>query len=116
MKTGVEPGASAQPERRLMLALLEGAVSDFEKYATVSNGRGRRLFVEANAWIASTAAGRPLDFENVCQALELDPSFVREGLQRWLVERRREPATSRTVLRFPFRRVNGSPHGIVPAS
>ena len=80
-----------QPEKRLMLAVLEGAVSDFQKYATALDGRGRRLFAEADAWFRSTATREPLDFENVCQALDLDPSFIREGLERWCVAKRREP-------------------------
>ena len=80
-----------QPERRLMLAVLEGAVSDFQKYATAVSGRGRRLFADAEAWLASTATERPLDFENICQNLGLDPSFIRAGLRRWCRARRREP-------------------------
>src|SRR5262245_45394602 len=31
--------AQIQPEKRLMLAVLEGAVSDFQKYATAASGR-----------------------------------------------------------------------------
>ena len=83
-----------QPEKRLMLAVLEGAVSDFQKYATALDGRGRRLFAEADAWFQSSAIHDPLDFENVCQALDLDPSFIREGLERWCVAKRREPVHS----------------------
>ncbi len=105
-------GARLEPVKRLMLAVLEGAVSDFQKYATALSGRGRRLFADADAWFGSSPADQPLDFENICQALGLDPSFVRAGLQRWCVARRLEPAPSRTVLRFPFRRVSGTRHTI----
>jgi hypothetical protein len=105
-------GARLQPEKRVMLAVLEGAVSDFQKYATALSGRGRRLFADAEAWFGSTTADDPFDFENICQALELDPSFVRAGLHRWCVARRREAPPSRTVLRFPFRRVGGTRHTI----
>ena len=75
-----------QPEKRLMLALLEGAVSDFQKYATASSGRGRRLFAEVNAWFGSTSHGG-LDFESICDGLGLDPSFLRSGLYRWRAAR-----------------------------
>ena len=78
-----------------MLAVLEGAVSDFQKYATASGGRGRRLFAEAEAWLASTSTDAPLDFESICQGLGLDPSFIRAGLQRWCSTRRREPRRPR---------------------
>src|SRR5438046_2815167 len=65
-------GAWLQPEKRLMLAVLEGAVSDFQKYATASSGRGRRLFADADAWFGSTNTDDPLSFVNICYALALD--------------------------------------------
>jgi len=105
-------GAMLRPEKRLMFAVLEGAVSDFQKYATALSGRGRRLFFEADAWFESSAADRPLDFETICQALGLEPSFIRAGLHRWCSARRQEPRQSRTVLHFPFRRMSGTRHTI----
>ena len=39
--------ASLQPEKRLMLAVLEDAVGAFQKYVTSSTRRGQRLFTEA---------------------------------------------------------------------
>ena len=47
--------ARLQPEKRLMLAVLEDAVSDFQKYATATSGRGRRLFANADGWLRSSA-------------------------------------------------------------
>jgi hypothetical protein len=67
----------------LLLAVIEGAVSDYQKYATAVSGRGRRLFAEAEAWLASSTTDRPLDFESICHAVGLDPSFIRSGLRRW---------------------------------
>jgi hypothetical protein len=54
----------SQPEKSLMLALLESAVSDFQMYATASTVR---IF----------------HFESICDGLCLDPSFLRRGLHRW---------------------------------
>jgi hypothetical protein len=108
--------ATLQPEKRLMLALLEGAVSDFQTYATAVGGRGRRLFAEAQAWFVSRAADDPLDFESICEVLGLDPSFIRTGLQRWYLGRQREPSAARTMLRFPFRRVTGTRHRLTRRS
>lgn len=108
--------ASLQPEKRLMLALLEGAVGDFQKYTTAFSGRGRRLFAEADAWFRSTATDDPLNFENVCHALGLEPAFIRAGLRRWCSTRREEPRPSRAVLHLCVRRVGGSRHRIVAAS
>jgi hypothetical protein len=108
--------ASFQPEKRLMLAVLEGAVSDLEKYATASTGRGRRLFVEAETWLMSTATDGPLDFENICDALELDTSFIRAGVRRLCLARRGEARPSKTVLHVSFRRTGGTRHTIAAAS
>jgi hypothetical protein len=101
-----------QPEKRLLLAILEGGVTDFQKYATATSGVGRRRFAEAQAWFTSTAADGLGDFENICLALELEPSFIRAGLRRWCDARRREQIPARTVLRFPFRRMCGPRHHV----
>ena len=105
-----EEARCLQPEKRLLLAVLEGAVSDFQKYATALTGRARRLFADADAWFESTRCEDPLDFEGICQALGFDPSFIRAGLRRWRVARRREANPARTVLHFPFRRVTRAHH------
>jgi hypothetical protein len=98
-----------QAEKRLMLAVLEAAVSDFQKYATASSGRGRRLFSDAEAWFASPVSDEALDFESICHALGFDPAFIRDGLRRWRTARRREPGRALPVLHFPFRRVTRTP-------
>lgn len=98
-----------------MLAVLEAAVSDLQKYATVPGGRGRRLFAEARAWFASNAT-EPFDFEHICQALELEPSFIRSGLARWGAARPHEPCASGSVLRLPLRRTTGTRQRIAAAS
>jgi hypothetical protein len=103
---GADP-APLQPEKRLMLAVLETAVGDFQKYATARGGRGRQLFSEAQAWFESTA-DRSFDFENICQALGIDASYVRAGMRRWCSARRHEAQTARTVLHFTFRRGGGT--------
>ena len=108
--------ALSQPEKRLMVAVLEGAVSDFQKYATALSGRGRRLFIEADAWFESTATDRLIDFESICQAVGIEPTFIREGLRRWCIARRLEPRPSRTMLHLPFRRVSGRQHSIAATS
>ena len=105
--------ASLQPEKRLMLAVLEDAVGTFQKYVTATGRRGQRLFVESEDWFSSEADEWPFGFENICQALSLEPSYIRSGLRRWRDAQRGEAsATSAKVVRFPFRRVNGRRHSI----
>lgn len=74
-------GTLLQSEKRLMLAVLERAVDDLRTYAMVPTGRGSRIHLDVQAWFASSAAG-PFDFEGICQAVGLDPDFVRKGLRR----------------------------------
>ena len=75
--------ASLQPEKRLMLAVLEDAVGTFQKYVTSSTRRGQRLFAEAEEWFAAPATEWPFSFESICQALGLDAAYLGGGLRRW---------------------------------
>ncbi len=104
-----------EPEKRLMLAVLERAVGDFQTYATAPTGRGRRLFVDADAWFRASARG-VFDFETICQALGFDPASIRDGLRRWCTVRRQESAASRTILRFASRRTSERRRAILVAS
>jgi hypothetical protein len=104
--------ASLQPEKRLMLAVLEDAVGSFQKYVNASNRRARRLFVEAEEWFESTDTEWPYAFENVCEGLGLEAQYLRNGLRRWRQAQIAYPETSAKVVRFPFRRVNGRRHSI----
>ncbi len=74
--------ACLEPEKRLMLAVLEHAADDFRTYAFVRSGRARWLFMEVSAWFGSTATGL-FDFEGICQATGLDPDFIRKCLRTW---------------------------------
>ena len=108
----VQIDASLQPEKRLMLAVLEDAVGTFQKYVTASTRRGQRLFSEAEDWFANETMEWPFGFENVCEALGLEAAFLRRGLWRWREAQRGPAPTSAKVVRFPFRRVNGRRHSI----
>ena len=78
----------AAGERRLMCAVLEDAFHTLFKYDASEDRRGCNLFAEAQSWVQSDDAGWPFAFLNVCEALGLDPSSVREGLARCLAARR----------------------------
>jgi len=70
-------------EKRLMLALLESATEDFQKYLFANGKRSQELFQEAEDWFLETDSASFFSFENVCEHLELDPAYVRQGLMRW---------------------------------
>jgi hypothetical protein len=93
---GLKRKAQADGERRLMLAILEDAVDCFQKYAMVKDGRGRQLFAEAEQWFLSDDRRWPFSFVNVCEALEIQPQFLRRGLLSWKSRQlaQREPVLS----------------------
>lgn len=99
---------SDRGEKRLMLAVLEEAVATYQRHVGAKSRHGQRVFQEADEWIRSPDESRPFAFENVCHALEIDPDFLRRGLERWKVAQLQTAAgNGARVYRFPFRRVNG---------
>jgi len=80
------PSAVLPPEKRLMLAVLEGALLDLQKSAGARTPSARRLADEVDAWFAADDEGWPCSFLNVCRALGLDVSAVRTRVARWRTE------------------------------
>jgi hypothetical protein len=110
--TGVQIDASLQPEKRLMLAVLEEAVGTFQKYSLASGRRARRLLGDVEEWFASNDTVWPFAFASICQALGLEPEYIRTGLRRWRDRYQAKGNETSIVLRFPFRRVNGRRHSV----
>lgn len=104
--------ASLQPEKRLMLAVMEDAVGTFQKYVWSRDRSGQRLLVEVEDWFNSDDVDWPYSFVNICHALGLDVTFMRDGLRRWKQHQLDARVDGVKVVRFPFRRVNGSRHAI----
>jgi hypothetical protein len=78
-----EVGALRDPERRLRLAVLKNALRYFQEYASSSDARRRLLYEDAADWFFDPDRSEPFSFENVCDALSLDPDYIRSGLRRW---------------------------------
>ena len=75
------------PERRLMAAVLEDVVACLSIDPGYSTPRQRRDFHDAKNWInAPDDSGRVFAFSNVCEALGIDPSYLRGGLNRWIAK------------------------------
>ncbi len=75
--------APLEPEKRLMLAVLEDAVACFQKYVFARDGKGKMTFREAEEWILQEDSEWIFSFENICEILAIDPRYAREGLMRW---------------------------------
>lgn len=71
------------PEKELMLAVLADAVECFCKHSTARNGVETRLFREAQEWIFAEDDEQPFSFINVCEALSLNPNYIRRGMLEW---------------------------------
>jgi len=72
----------AEPEKRLMLAILEDAIDCFRDNHSAQCGKSKKLFDQAQAWIFG-ASDWFYGFENICSALGFNPEYIRKGLIRW---------------------------------
>jgi len=72
------------PEKKLMLAVLESAVHDFQRYRLASGRRGKRIFREAHEWLTSREETGIFSFVVICHALDVDPDYISKGLSAWL--------------------------------
>jgi len=99
--------AGLQPERRLMLAVLEDAIADFQRLGFATTPAGRREFLAARAWIELDGSDWSFSFAAICEALGLDAQGIRRALGVWLTRQRALPPAARTRIRHPFRRTNG---------
>lgn len=75
--------APLEPEKRLMLAVLEDAVACFQKYIFARDRRGKAMFREAEEWVMEEGSEWLFSFENICEVLGFNPQYVRGGLVRW---------------------------------
>ena len=67
-----------QPEKKLMFAILLDAVESFKEYA-----EHNRSFKDAEEWIFEDDHEWPYSFINICQAVDMNPKYLRKGLLDW---------------------------------
>jgi len=72
-----------EPEKKLMLAVLEDAINCFQTNVMAERGRRKKLFNETVDWFLDRNDDWPFSFESVCGVLRLNPDYVRRGLLRW---------------------------------
>jgi hypothetical protein len=72
-----------EPEKKLMLAILEDAIACYQKYLFARDVKGKALFQEANEWIEEKGAGSIFSFASVCEILGLNPDYLRRGMAEW---------------------------------
>lgn len=72
-----------EPERLLLLAILQDAIYCFRRYSSARDRAGRAQFRAAENWIMEQGNDWLFGFDNVCALLGLDPQYVRTGLLQW---------------------------------
>jgi hypothetical protein len=79
----------ANPELRLMAAVLEDAVASLITDQRRCTSQRRREFADALEWIAVSDDNDWLfSFTNICDALGINPAHLRQGLLRKIAESR----------------------------
>ena len=72
-----------EPEKRLMLAILEDAINCYQDNLLAKRGSAGRLFTEAEEWILEKGSDWIFSFKNICETLGFNPEYVRQGLLCW---------------------------------
>jgi hypothetical protein len=80
---GVYKKSIREGEERLMLAVLESAVEDFQKYVLARHACGKKLFQQAEEWFLQKDGRELFSFASICETLGLHPDHIRKGLLVW---------------------------------
>ena len=75
-------------EERLLYAMLESAIEDYQKYFLATENKGKALFQQAEEWFFETDSSSEFSFESICEYLNLNACYVRKGLLNWKKEKR----------------------------
>lgn len=75
-----EEAQERTPERALMLAVLEDAVACYAGKLKAPRENPRILRRQAAFWLSCEDWDSPFSFNNVCEALALDPTAIRERI------------------------------------
>lgn len=72
-----------EPEKKLMLAILEDAIACYQKYLFARDSKGKALFQEAEEWLEEVNGAGVFAFDSVCETLGLNPDYLRRGMTEW---------------------------------
>ena len=72
-----------QPEKRLMFAVLQDAVECFQNQKFEQRNKATSQFMDTEEWIFRDDHDWPFSFFNICEAVGMDPDYLRKGLLHW---------------------------------
>ena len=73
----------AEPERRLLFAILTDAIIRFRRLVDSRRPAARHDLLEAERWLRSEDRSWPCSFVNVCEALDIAPEPLRRAVLKW---------------------------------
>lgn len=76
----VEVSTLANPERALMAAVLFEGIQSYLGSQSAKSKLRKRQFREAQHWIFKDQTDYPFSFNNVCEAIGVNPNYLRCGL------------------------------------
>src|SRR5271167_742440 len=97
--------ASVEPIMRLMGGILADAVRSFQRNFEAKSTNRRQEFREARFWIFHDNADGPFGFEDVCDALGIDPRRLRALILSW--EKNKRPGDKPRMIRRSAVQVGG---------
>ncbi len=77
-------------EYGLVEAILREAIHEYQKFAGQQTRRGARLFRDVHQWFLADDREWDFSFINVCQILDLEPTYIRTGLKLWCERQRKQ--------------------------
>jgi hypothetical protein len=101
-------------EYGLVEAVLRAAIRDYQDFAVLRTRRGERSFREIERWFLVDDRNWHFSFVNVCEILDLEPTYIRVGLKMWREHIARYPDSAtpmRCVNRIPLASQNGASPG-----
>jgi hypothetical protein len=87
------------PERELMVAVLEGALFDYQRCCSARDKKGMKQFGDAKAWILESDSEWIFSFINCCEALGIEPGYLRQGLLGSKQKKRTRPSSASAIQR-----------------
>ena len=74
---------AASAEEKLMLAVLENAIEQFQEYALAEDLKGKAMLQEVEDWLWDKDSDWFFSFESICETLKFSPDYLRQGLVLW---------------------------------
>lgn len=84
-----------EPERRLMVAVLDEAMTSFRDGLDSASPAARKEAFQVETWVRSEDIRWPFSFENICTALDIDAQAIRADV----VAMKRQSLRKRSLVR-----------------